>query len=206
MSAPGPLLGAIEIALNRYLALDEDVLAQCAALDGRSLSVSIEDLEWQIVVVFVPAGVIVLPEGEAPDVRIRGRSNALLRMARSQFAGRGEMPGGIEVSGDAALLDRVRRMARAIGFDIEELLATVMPGPSAYRAASLLRRLADWAGRSASTLALDSAEYLREETRDLVHRADLEQWMDAVDELRDGVDRAEARLRRLEKRRLEAAP
>jgi ubiquinone biosynthesis protein UbiJ len=57
-----------------------------------------------------------------------------------------------------------------------------------------------WGRRSAGTLALDTAEYLREETRDLARAADVEEWMDAVDAVRDGADRLEARLQRLEAR------
>jgi ubiquinone biosynthesis protein UbiJ len=45
---------------------------------------------------------------------------------------------------------------------------------------------------------LDTAEYLREETRDLARKIDVEEWMEAVDSLRDDVERLEARLRRLE--------
>ena len=204
MRLPGPALGAVEIGINRYLAIDEDVLAQCARLDGRSLAIEIEDLDARLRVVFIPAGVCLLEDAEPAEVTIAGRSGALLRMARAQAGGRGELPGGVSVAGDVALLERVRSMAATIGFDIEELLAEVMPGAAAHRAAGLLRGFADWAGQAARTLGLDTAEYLREETRDLVHREDVEQWMDAVDTLRDGVDRAAGAPRRVERSRREA--
>lgn len=203
MRLPGPVLGAVEIATNRYLALDVDVIEQCAALDGRSLAIELDDLDARLRVVFIPAGVCVLEDDEPAEVTISGRSSALMRMARAQAGGRGDLPGGVSVAGDVALLERVRSMAAAIGFDIEELLAEAMPGPAAHRAAGLLKGFAEWAGQAARTLSLDTAEYLREETRDLVHRADVEQWMDEVDTLRDGVDRAEARLRRIERRAAE---
>ena len=64
----------------------------------------------------------------------------------------------------------------------------------------VLGGLMRWARGTADTLALDTAEYLREETRDLAHRADVEEWMDAVDGVRERADRFAARLQRLESR------
>ncbi|HSW12506.1 MAG TPA: hypothetical protein VLI06_06665, partial [Solimonas sp.] len=63
-----------------------------------------------------------------------------------------------------------------------------------------LRKLLDWGRQTAQTLGLDTAEYLREETRDLARAADVEDWMNAIDTLREDADRLEARLRRLEER------
>ena len=59
--------------------------------------------------------------------------------------------------------------------------------------AGALRR-ADIAGRN---LAGTTAEFLTEESRDLVGRNELEAFLDDVDALRDGVERVDARVRRL---------
>jgi ubiquinone biosynthesis protein UbiJ len=55
-----------------------------------------------------------------------------------------------------------------------------------------------WGRNTASTLGLDTAEYLREETRDLARGSDAAEWMDNVDLLRERVDRFEARIEKLE--------
>ncbi len=44
------------------------------------------------------------------------------------------------------------------------------------------------------------AEYLQEESRDLVNRTELDEFLHGVDELRETSDRIEARLARLEAR------
>ena len=61
-----------------------------------------------------------------------------------------------------------------------------------------LQKFFGWGRNTAQTLGLDTAEYLREETKDLARAADVSDWMDGVDDLRDAVERFEARLARLE--------
>jgi ubiquinone biosynthesis protein UbiJ len=58
----------------------------------------------------------------------------------------------------------------------------------------------EWARRARRTAAMNIAEYLQEEGRDLVNRTELEEFLRGVDELRDTADRVGARLGRLEAR------
>ncbi len=51
-----------------------------------------------------------------------------------------------------------------------------------------------WGRESAQALALDAAEYLREESRDLVAPAEMELFLDDVDTLRERGDRLQARI------------
>lgn len=201
---PGIIPGAIEVAVNRLLDGDPELRAECAALDGRSIVLEIEDLGVALSLVFTGDGVLVPPQPVAePDVRVSGKAMTLVRLLRAGAAG-GALPQGVRVAGDVGLLETIRQLARHADFDLEELLATVLPGAAAHRAADILRRAGRWSLSALRTLGLDTVEYLREETGDLVHRAEIEEWMDEVDALRDAVDRAEARLvhlgERLERR------
>jgi ubiquinone biosynthesis protein UbiJ len=54
------------------------------------------------------------------------------------------------------------------------------------------------ARNSASSLVRDGADYLVEESRDLIAKPEMEQFLDEVDELRERSDRLEARMRRLD--------
>lgn len=199
MSAPGLLVGAMEVALNRFLRLEPDVLAQCAELRGRVIGLAVAPLNWQLYIEFVDGGVRVADtvDGEV-DVAVAGALPDILRMAAAQAGGSSSLPRGLQIHGDVMLLNRFREMLVAAEFDPEELLARFMPGHTAHRVATGLQGLFQWGRDTAATLGLDTAEYLREETRDLVHREDVDDWMKQVDAVRDGTDRLEARLRRLE--------
>ena len=88
-----------------------------------------------------------------------------------------------------------------VGFDSEEWLARFMGGGAAHRVDQVVRDLLGWGRRSAGTLALDAAEYLREETRDLAHREDVAKWSEGVEAARKRGEQLAARLDRLERRR-----
>ena len=199
MSAPGLLVGAMEVALNRFLRLEPDVLAQCAELRGRVIGLAVAPLNWQLYIEFLDGGVRVADtvDGEV-DVAVAGALPDILRMAAAQAGGSSSLPRGLQIHGDVMLLNRFREMLVAAEFDPEELLARFMPGHTAHRVATGLQGLFQWGRETVATLGLDTAEYLREETGDLVHREDVDDWMKQVDAVRDGTDRLEARLRRLE--------
>lgn len=196
------LCAALEIALNRYLALEPDVLADCGRLQGRVIALHADGPGWEFYLCPHGGGVQVLdtaPSG--PDVLIRARPAQLLRQALASGRGEREPLAGVQVEGDAGLLSRFGALLVRVGFDPEEWLARWMDGGAAHRVASALRGLGAWSRQAASTLALDTAEYLREETRDLVHRGEVERWAGDVEALRARAEGLARRLERLEGRR-----
>jgi ubiquinone biosynthesis protein UbiJ len=66
-----------------------------------------------------------------------------------------------------------------------------------YQIAQAFKRAFDWSRESAKNLLQDSADFLRDESRELVAPAEMEQFLDEVDTLRDDTDRLEARIARL---------
>lgn len=200
MSAPSVLCAALEIALNRYLALEPEVLTDCGRLQGRVIALHAKGPEWEFFLCPNARGVQVLDAWAGkPDVRISATLTQLLRQGLRAGSDAGLALSGVTVEGDAELLARFAALLAKVGFDPEEWLSKWLGDAAAHRVNQGLRGLLDWGRNSVSTLSLDTAEYLREETRDLVHRTDVEQWMDRVDDLRERTDRLAARLERVER-------
>jgi len=198
VSAPPLLCATLEIALNRYLALEPAVQAEFGRLQGRVIALHALGPEWEFYVCPNASGVTVLDTWDAkPDVRISARPAALLRRA---FRGAEAGASGVSVEGDAELLQRFSTLLAKVGFDPEEWLARWIGGGAAHRLNQGLQGLLGWGRQSASTLALDTAEYLREETRDLVHRADVERWIEGVETVRQRSEALASRIARLERR------
>lgn len=201
MSAPALLCASMEIALNRHLALEPSVLAQCAKLSGRIIELRTGTPAWAFSLEFHPQGVRVAPEPpRKPDVRVTGHPRTLLQLAlNAAREGRDAgIPSGLQVEGDVEPLQRFSRMLAEVGFDVEEFAARFLGDELAHRVVRSLSGLLGWGRRSAATLGLDAAEYLREETGDLARGADVAEWSGGVEKLRDDVARFEARLRRAE--------
>jgi len=201
MSAPSMLCATLEVALNRYLQLERSVLEDCAVLSGRCIALRAEDLGWTFFVEPHANGVRVQGERfEAADVMVSATTPQLFRLALRTASGDGGVPAGVQIEGEVELLAQFSALLRRVGFDPEELVAKVTGDAAAHRLVGGVKTLFGWGRQAADRLSLDTAEYLTEETGDLARSVDIGEWMDAVDTLRDGVERVEARLALLERK------
>lgn len=197
MKLPTAAYGALEIALNRYISSDEHALEHCAALSGKSLQVELSDLGLTLVFVATSHGLQVMSAAETePDVRLEGKGQAF---ARVFFAGaeEGLTGGAFRIEGDVGVAHQFARLFTAVDFDIGDWLDNRVGPVPAYFMARGLRGAAAFARRAADTLTLDAAEYLREETRDVVGVREYSAFADAVGGLRDDTDQLAARIKRL---------
>lgn len=201
MTAPAWLSAAVESAFNGYLGLDPEALSALAALEGRVIALDVKGLDLELY--FLPGadGVQVLGhyEGE-PDTRLRGTPLALARLGISREVDAGAFASDIEISGDTETGQRFKEALDAVELDWEEWLSRATGDALAHRLGSAVRRFSDYLDRAAGTLVKDADEYLHEEARLVPAKIEIENFMDDVDLLRMGVDRLEARVRRLQSR------
>jgi ubiquinone biosynthesis protein UbiJ len=127
------------------------------------------------------------------DVTVSGTPIALMQLA-------GDDPqavirrGDVTIEGDAELADRFRELGQLLRPELEEELSRVIGDLPAHRFGVVLRKAAGWLRQSAGTTATNVGEYFAHERRDLVPRAESEDFLRGVDELRETVDRLEARI------------
>lgn len=202
--APNPVLSvlgrALEAALNRALALDVDTQASLQALDGRAVGVTFAGTGVAMRVAVDGARLRVGPAfaGDS-DLRVSATPGSLLGMAFARLRGDADaaMPGKVEIAGDADLARRLERLVSRFEPDVDQAFADVFGDVAGFQVARALRRGLARARDGAKGLVRDSAEWLVEERRDLVARAEMDAFLDDVDDLRDRGDRLEARVRRL---------
>jgi ubiquinone biosynthesis protein UbiJ len=145
------------------------------------------------------------PATEPVDARISGSPFALLALARSGGPGGSRglgRPGGAaaSITGDAEIANLYRQLFLAARPDVEEELSRLVGDLPARRLSQFAAHATDWVRRTHRTVGENIAEYLQEESRDLVNRYELEEFLRGVDTARETVDRIEARLSRLEQR------
>lgn len=203
---PNPVLRGLgrglEKVLNHALSLDPDTRDALGALDGRALCVSFRGTGLALRLTVHDRQLRVGPafEGDS-QLRVSATPGSLLGMAFARLFGNPEAmipPGQVEISGDAELARRLERIATRFEPDIDEAFARVFGDVAGYQIARLFRRGLAAAHESASSLVRDGADFLVEESRDLIAKAEMEQFLDEVDELRERGDRLEARLRQLD--------
>ena len=101
------------------------------------------------------------------------------------------------MEGDADTARRFQEFFSGLSPDWEEALTRVFGDVLGFQAARALRGGLTWMRQAGLSLAENFSEYLREESRQLVTRPEMEEFLDAVDDLRDELARLEARLERL---------
>lgn len=190
---------ALEAALNRALALDPDTREALAPLDGRSVELTVESppLALRLRVEGERLAVGPADPGNEPDLGVRATLGGLL--AQLPMFRREDAPpvGRMRVSGDADLARRLQRMAERFDPDWQQPFVAVfgdIVGVQMANAVAAGLRHARAAGRD---FAETAAEYVTEESRDVVPRAELDSFHDDVDTLRDDASRLAARIARL---------
>jgi ubiquinone biosynthesis protein UbiJ len=105
----------------------------------------------------------------------------------------------VQIRGDAEIANSYRELIEAARPDLEEELSRFIGDMPARRLGQIARSVRTWARRARRTAGENIAEYLQEEGRDLITRPELEEFLRGVDSAREAVDRAEARLGRIER-------
>ena len=198
MSLTAAGLAALERLFNRYLALSPGAPERMARLHGRVFRFELEGLGVSLHMVPGPDGVSLLQtiEGE-PDCTLRGTPLALLHLGDEKRGPDSLFAGEVTISGDTELAHRLGDVLGGMDIDWEEELSRYTGDIVAHQVGRGVRGGLRWGSRTLETLGLDVAEYLREEAALLPDREEIDAFVQDVDELRDDVERLEARLRLL---------
>ena len=204
---PNPLLAVLgrmlESVLNRAIDLDPDTRARLDALDGRAVTL---DLAGSSAGRMAPALRIVVGAGRLQvgpafegdsALRVSATPGSLIGLALARGRDGGLPPGRVSIAGDAELARRLEQLASRFAPDIDAAFARAFGDVAGFRIARAFRGAFAWSRTSAQSLARDTAEFLTEEGRDAVARAELDTFLDDVDALRERADRFAARVRRL---------
>jgi len=196
---PNPLLvrlgRLLEAVLNRALTLDEPTHAQLGALEGRRIGIELTGTPLALAIEVQQGRLQVGPHWQAAsNLNLRAAPGSLLAFALRRGDDSAPTPGKVDISGDAELARRVEKLLRGFRPDIEEAFAKTFGDVIGVPLARALHSAFDWSRESAEALLRDSADFLRDESRDLVAAAEMDQFLDDVDGLRDRVERLATRV------------
>jgi ubiquinone biosynthesis accessory factor UbiJ len=222
MPATPVWLAAIESVLNRSISGSQKAQGLARRLDRTSLQVDVEG--FARIRAAVCGSRLALTAGGTlgagadgstsasggADAVISGSPFALFKLL-TEGAGRAVGPppdrarASAHVAGDAEVAGRYRQLFALARPDLEEELSRLVGDLPARRLSLAAQGAISWIGKLGRTVGENVAEYLQEESRDLPARAEVEEFLQGVDRLRDTADRVETRLARIEQR-LKGAP
>jgi len=197
------LLTPFESILNRNIAASSAARTACKRLAGKTLAVHLTSSpSSKLLSVYFNCGDERISLSSASDAPV---SATLSGSPLSYLSMMGATPesamrsGGVRIEGDAEVAQAFRDLLQAARPDVEEEFSRLIGDVAAHRVGNLARGALAFGKRAADTFAQNVSEFLQEETRDVVTRIELDEFSDAVDQLREAADRIEARLGNLRK-------
>jgi ubiquinone biosynthesis protein UbiJ len=197
-----PLAAALELAerqLNRHVAESTAALDLLEELEGSSFAVHVEGLGITCVLRAEPERLALGTDATGATATLRARPFDLLRLVGAD--GLSAVKGTrAEISGDLQVAERFAKLLKLARPDLEEELSRWIGDIPAHALGRAARGAGEWLRRAARALTMNTAEYLQEESRALPAPLEAQAFYDDVERLRDDVERAAARLARLERR------
>jgi ubiquinone biosynthesis protein UbiJ len=140
-------------------------------------------------------------DGEA-NATISGSAGALLMLLRESGPkmSAAAANSGVSIRGDAEVANLYKELLVSARPDLEEELSRFIGDMPARQLSRAAQGVIDWLKDARRTAGENIAEYLTEESRDLVSTTELEEFLASVDGVREAADRLEARLKVLEGR------
>ncbi len=185
----------IETAINRYVALDPEMLDKLAAFDGKVIKIEIAGTSKVLFMFPGKHGIHVNTAHEgAVDTVLRGSPLSLFKMGVVSNAATMLLKGEVEISGDTRLGHQFKSVFSQMDIDWSEPLAELVGDALAYQMQQSAKKLGRWGKNSIRSVSTSVSEYLQEESRDVVTATELEIFNDAVDQVRNDVDRLQAKI------------
>jgi len=192
------LISTLELALNQYLSLDEDVSLFLTPVVDKVIAINIQPFNETIYLCPTTDKIQVL-ENYLPDVdaTISGTLSALGLMGLSSTPMRSIFSGEVKIEGDTQIAHKFQQIFDKLDIDLEEKLSQVTGDIVAHKVGNFFRSGQQWSTESVETFKLNTKEFLQEETRDLPAGPEADIFYHQIDEIRSDFDRLSARIEQL---------
>ncbi|MCG8324450.1 MAG: SCP2 sterol-binding domain-containing protein [Thiotrichales bacterium] len=192
------ILEKIETLINRLVLLDSVTLNKLRELAGKRLHIHVSDLDQSVLISVESDGLRLSGvSGDSADVLIRGRLASLAGLLFSNAAVGDVFPREIEIRGDIHLAQDFRNILLQLQIDWEEYASGWIGDTAARKFGNFFRANRNWLKQTGKNIRTDVSEYLRFEIELLPDHLLITEFNNAVDNIRDDVDRLQQRINRL---------
>jgi ubiquinone biosynthesis protein UbiJ len=193
-------LNLIEAELNRCIGESTAARELLARLHGTSFAVHVEGLAITAVLHSDGERLRLDSDATAATATLRATPLDLVRLLRADGVS-GVKRTRAAISGELDVAESYARMLKLARPDLEEEVAKWLGDVPAHALGVAVRGAGAWLERAAAALRMNAAEYLQEESRAVPAPLEAQAFYSDVERLRDDVERAAARLARLERGR-----
>ena len=191
-------LFVLEQILNIPFRIDPEARAELAVLAGRSMRVVLTHPAQSFDLVFTSDDIQVRPSEGTPNATVRGSALQLATLMRARPEQTQKVAAsGLTMEGDIDTAWAIKRLFENASVDWQETLASAMGDVPAQIIARGLRRAYGSLRYAMGRQAANAVVFLQDEERVLLRPFEMDEFLAAVDVLRDDVERLGLRVRRL---------
>jgi len=194
------ILRIAQRTINHYLGFDPEKAAELETLEGKCIKVVLTAPKIEAYCLPMAGEIQIDNEYSLePDVILTSSLGGLIKLSQSDNPTEAIKSGDIDIDGELRLAQKFSDILSGIDFDWEQRLSQYSGDLIANRLGGLVRSGQAWLKQTRTNLRMDTAEYLTEEADILPTRIEVESFSNKVENLRDAVDRLEARINLLSK-------
>lgn len=193
-------LSFFETLLNRTIKFDPHLEERLAGLEGKCLSVDMTDLKLKANIFFKKNTILLKKNVEKTtvqypeaDVRICANLAALLAFVGSKEI-KQAIDRGLIIEGDMETANEIQHFITALDIDWEEMLSRCTGDVVAYQCFNFFKKMQEKKQDMMESLSFSAGNFFQEECRVLPTAIEVETFNRSVDDLRNAVERIEARL------------
>ncbi len=194
--------GIVETAINQYLALDPYISQSLTKFDNKVIQLELKQPDIRLFLLFQAHKILLMGNysGEA-DTIIEANTLDLMRITHMSPLEKQQaiFQGKLKIRGNTALGQAFENLFAELEIDWEEQLSHFTGDVIAHQLMETLKTARLGQQQLQDKILHDLAEFLQYETRDLPEPREHQNFVCAVDQIRCDVERAEARIERLEK-------
>lgn len=195
------ILAAAEGAINRALKYAPKTQADLAALSDQSIRIVIHQPEFQLTCLLgYPIKLQSIAESK-PNASVEGSLSDYLTIVSSDDPAIALINGELTIGGDSRLLQQLQRLLGELDIDWEAPIAAVTGDVVGHQIGRSLRGILAWGKTSRASIERQLKEFIIEEARLSPSEAELSDFYDDIRRLQQTIDRVDAKLKRLGRRR-----
>lgn len=197
---PLSLKERIQSFINNLLLQDEQTSTAVRNLAGKVIKLEISGPDISLFVKFEQQGMVIETEHDTkPNVIIRARPSTYIGLLLNRDEKTMTFTPDMEISGDTNLAQRFQQILRDMEIDWEEHLSHWVGDTAAHKLGRVFKQSRELLIEVHRTVQMDVSEYLRYEKNMLPDREEIEEYISAVDDLRNDAERLQIRISRLQK-------
>jgi ubiquinone biosynthesis protein UbiJ len=192
------LIRMMNRAINKLISYDTTAAKKLSKLSGKAIRVVIEPIQLSFELVITGEAIQVSQDASRDvDTTISGKPSALFAMGTNQH-----VPGldGVQIQGDASSGQYVVDFLKQLQPDWEDAWCDLLGEGPGYQVSQFLQSVKHNGSQLLNSLRRNTREFLLEENRELISNEEMDDFLDAVDDLQADLSRLEQRMAQLKAR------